>query len=227
MHATVSALPVLAAEGGGGGNDGHGLPIFPHTSELIFALIFMAILITLVAKFVVPKLEAAYQQRVEAIEGGMERAVEAQTKAEEALAQYQAQLAEARDEAARIREEAREQGAAIKAELREAGQAEADRITSAAHQQIEAERQQALVSLRSELGRLSTDLASRIVGESLHEETRQKGIVERFLAQLESGELRPEDREQSPVAAGAPAANSTPADGAAGGSSAYAPGQEA
>ena len=34
--------------------------------------------------------------------------------------------------------------------------------------------------------------ASRIVGESLHEETRQKGIVERFLTELESGEIRPE-----------------------------------
>jgi len=46
--------------------------------------------------------------------------------------------------------------------------------------------------LRSEVGRLSTDLASRIVGESLHEEARQKGIVDRFLAELESGDIRPE-----------------------------------
>ena len=50
----------------------------------------------------------------------------------------------------------------------------------------------ALVSLRSEVGRLSTDLASRIVGESLHDETRQKGIVDRFLAELEGGHIRPE-----------------------------------
>jgi F-type H+-transporting ATPase subunit b len=42
------------------------------------------------------------------------------------------------------------------------------------------------------VGRLSTDLASRIVGESLHEETRQKGIVDRFLAELEAGEIQPE-----------------------------------
>ena len=38
---------------------------------------------------------------------------------------------------------------------------------------------------------LSTDLASRIVGESLHDEARQKGIVERFLAELEAGEIAP------------------------------------
>ena len=70
--------------------------------------------------------------------------------------------------------------------------AEHDRIVESAHKQVEAERLQASQSLRSEVGRLSTDLASRIVGESLHEETRQKGIVERFLTELESGEIRPE-----------------------------------
>jgi F-type H+-transporting ATPase subunit b len=42
------------------------------------------------------------------------------------------------------------------------------------------------------VGRLSTTLASRIVGESLEDETRQRGIVERFLAELESGDIRPE-----------------------------------
>ena len=89
----------------------------------------------------------------------------------------------------------------IVAEMRSQAQAEASRITEAAQKQIEAERQQAVVSLRSEVGRLSTDLASRIVGESLQEETRQKGIVDRFLAELEAGEIQPEK-----VGAGAPAA---------------------
>ena len=55
--------------------------------------------------------------------------------------------------------------------------------------QIEAERQQAVVSLRGDVGRMSTELASRIVGESLEDETRQKNIVERFLAELESGDV--------------------------------------
>ena len=76
--------------------------------------------------------------------------------------------------------------------MRGQAQAEANRITESAHKQIEAERQQAVVSLRSEVGRISTDLASRIVGESLHDETRQKGIVDRFLAELESGDIRPQ-----------------------------------
>ncbi len=141
------------------------------------------------AKLVVPRLEQIYAERTAAIEGGMNKAEEAQAQAQEALEQYRAQLLESRDQASTIREEAKAQGSQIIAEMREQAAAEAARITETAHKQIEAERQQALVSLRGDVGRISTDLASRIVGESLHDETRQKGIVERFLAELESGDV--------------------------------------
>ena len=167
-------------------------PILPLMGELVFGLIVFAIFLWIIATKVVPNLEKAYAERTAAIEGGMQQAEEAQQQAQAALEQYQAQLTEARAEAARIREEAREQGASIVAEMRGHAQTEAGRITEAAHKQIEAERQQAIVQLRSEVGRLSTDLASRIVGESLHEEARRKGIVDRFLSELEAGEIRPE-----------------------------------
>ena len=52
--------------------------------------------------------------------------------------------------------------------------------------QIEAERQQAVTSLRAEVGALATSLAGRIVGESLDDEARQRRVVERFLADLET-----------------------------------------
>ncbi len=177
-------------------------PILPYPPELIFGFIAFLVIGWVVWKKVVPNLEKAYAERTEAIEGGMHQAEVAQQEAEAALKQYQDQLADARAEAARIREEAREQGAAIVAELRGQAQTEAARITDSAHKQIEAERQQAVVSLRSEVGRLSTDLAGRIVGESLEEETRQKGIVDRFLAELESGDVRPETVGASGPAAG-------------------------
>src|SRR5207253_1115478 len=48
-----------------------------------------------------------------------------------------------------------------------------------------AERQQALTALRTEVGTLATELASRIVGESLTDEARQSRMVDRFLDELE------------------------------------------
>jgi len=193
MHAVVGLAPAAGGgEGGGGGADGTALPILPHTGELVFGLLIFAAFFVFVLKYVVPRMERAYAERTEAIEGDMGRAERALAEAEDAKRRYEAQLADARTEAAHIREEAREQGAGIIAEMRSEAQAEAARITESAHKQIEAERQQAMTSLRSDIGRLSTDLASRIVGESLHDETRQSGIVERFLADLEAGDVRRE-----------------------------------
>jgi F-type H+-transporting ATPase subunit b len=167
-------------------------PILPHPAELIIGLIAFGILYWIIATKVMPRFEQVYAERTAAIEGGMKQAEQAQAEAAAALEQYRAQLAEARGEAGRIREEAREEGAQILAELRAQAQAEAQRITESAHTQIAAERQQAVVQLRSEVGTLATELASRVVGESLEDEARQRRTVERFLAELEAGEITPD-----------------------------------
>jgi F-type H+-transporting ATPase subunit b len=160
--------------------------ILPHMGELIFGLVVFAILYVVVARKVVPRLEQIFAERTAAIEGGIAKAEAAQAEATAALEAYQRQLSEARAEASKIREEARAEGAAIIAEMRGKAQEEATRIATAAQAQIQAERQSAVVQLRSEVGRLATDLASRIVGESLEDEARQRRVVERFLAELEA-----------------------------------------
>jgi F-type H+-transporting ATPase subunit b len=185
----VVLASVPAAEGVGWPE---ALPLLPHPAELIIGLIAFGILYWIFAKKVVPRMEAMYDERAAAIEGGMAQAEEAQAEARAALEQYNAQLAGARAEANEIRESAREQGASIVAEMRGQAQAEAARITESAKRQVEAERQQAVVQLRQEVGTLSTSLASKIVGESLEDEVRQKGIVDRFLAELEAGEVTPQ-----------------------------------
>ena len=70
-------------------------------------------------------------------------------------------------------------------EAKETAVAEAGRITAAAHSQIEAERQAAFVSLRSEVGTLAIDLAGNVVGETLSDDARATAVVDRFLADLE------------------------------------------
>ncbi|MFT4262967.1 MAG: F0F1 ATP synthase subunit B [Nocardioides sp.] len=163
-------------------------PLIPHVPEIILGFIVVAILVFAFAKFVIPNFEKAYAERTEAIEGGIAAAESKQAEADAKLAELEQQLADARHEAARIREEARAQGAEIVAELREQAQAEASRIVEHGKTQIEAERQQAITSLRAEVGSLATGLAGKIVGESLEDEARQSRIVERFLADLEGSE---------------------------------------
>jgi len=160
-------------------------PLIPNLTELIVGLITFGIIFVALWRVLLPRLSQTLAERTDKIEGGLQRAEEAQAEANETLAKYREQLAEARHEAARLREQAREQGAQIIAEMREQAQAEARRLVDAAHAQIEADRQQALQSLRTEVGGLAVDLAGRVVGESLTDEARQGRIVERFLDELD------------------------------------------
>ena len=160
-------------------------PVIPKLSEIIVGVIAFSILFILLKIKAVPMFEKAYAARTNAIQGGIERAEVAQREAEAALKAYTAQLSEARGEAQVIREEARVQGAAIIEDLRGKAQEEANRIVVAARASIEAERQQAIASLRHEVGSLATELASKIVGEALDDQVRQSGIVDRFLVDLE------------------------------------------
>ena len=160
-------------------------PLIPHTAELIVGAIAFTLLFLVLRKFVVPMFEKAFTARTEAIQGGIERAEKAQVEAQRALTQYTEQLSKAQSEAQNLREEARVQGAAIIEDLRAKAQEEAARITAAAHASIEAERQQAVTSLRNEVGALAVELASKIVGEALDDQARQSRIVDRFLEDLE------------------------------------------
>ncbi|HEV2370790.1 MAG TPA: F0F1 ATP synthase subunit B [Streptosporangiaceae bacterium] len=161
-------------------------PILPDPVELIIGAVAFFIVLGVLWKVLLPRIQKTLEERTDAIEGGLKRAEDAQEKANATLAEYQQQLQEARHEAARLRQQAQEDGAAIIAEMREQATAEARRLVEAAKAQIEADRAQALQSLRTEVGALAVELASRVVGESLAEEARQRRVVDRFLDELEA-----------------------------------------
>ncbi|WP_433463878.1 F0F1 ATP synthase subunit B [Spirillospora sp. CA-142024] len=173
----IRAASVLAAE--------ENNPLVPHPYELVVGIFSFAVVLIVLGKILVPRLQKTLEERTEAIEGGLVRAEEAQKEAQQVLDQYKAQQKAAAVEASNERRKAEEQGAQIIAQAKEQAQAEARRIVENAKAQIEAERQQALQSLRAEIGAMSVELAGRVVGESLEDSARQSRVVDRFLEELE------------------------------------------
>ncbi|GAA0996184.1 F0F1 ATP synthase subunit B [Subtercola frigoramans] len=165
-------------------------PILPETPDLVWGAVCFVVLLVFFWRAILPRMKKLLDERGEAIEGNIEKADVAQREAEAMLAQYTAQLADARVEAGSIRDQARTDGQRILAELKEQATAEAARIASNAQVQIEADRQAAVVSLRSEVGSLAIDLASGVIGESLTDDRRSAAIVDRFLADLEASETK-------------------------------------
>jgi F-type H+-transporting ATPase subunit b len=159
--------------------------LVPNGTFLVELAAF-AIMLFILGKWVVPPINRAMTARQDAIRQQFADLDQAKQEANQAEEEFKAQIADARHEAARIREDAREQGAQIIAEMREQAQAEASRIVEHAHTQIAAERQHAVSTLRAEVGTLATELAGRIVGESLEDDERSERVVDRFLADLET-----------------------------------------
>jgi F-type H+-transporting ATPase subunit b len=161
-------------------------PILPIWQEIVVGSIAFAVLCYVLMKFVFPRMETTFKARVDAIEGGIKRAEERQAEANALFEQYKIQLAEARTEAAHIREEARSEAEGIRNDVLAKAREESDRIIAAGKEQLNAERQTIVRDLRTEIGSLAVDLASKIVGESLADEARQRGTVERFLSDLDA-----------------------------------------
>ncbi|WP_449386536.1 F0F1 ATP synthase subunit B [Cellulomonas soli] len=183
--AALTAAVLTAAESGSEEVKGVRL-LLPESYDLFWSTVVLVVIAVAFYRFVLPKFQAVLDERTAKIEGGLAQAETAQAEAAAALAQYHQQLQDARTEAARIREDARVEGGQIVAELRAKANEDAARIAETAQRQIEAERQQAAVTLKADVGALATELASKIVGESLEDEARRSRVVERFLDDLEA-----------------------------------------
>ncbi|MDO5662608.1 MAG: F0F1 ATP synthase subunit B [Brachybacterium sp.] len=177
-------MQILAA-----GEDPQGYDLFlPPMFEIFWSAVFIAIFGLVFARYVLPRLNAVLDERRERIEGGIERAEQVQAEADRMKADQESRLAEARQEAAKIREKAREDAVRIVEEAKSAAAVESDRVLAAGRAQLAAERQSASTQLRSEVGTLASDLASKIVGESLSDDARSERVIDRFLADLEASQ---------------------------------------
>jgi F-type H+-transporting ATPase subunit b len=163
-------------------------PLLPAAPDLIWSSVIFVVLFIFFWRMILPRVQKMLDTRAELIEGGIKKAENAQAEAAAALEKYTEQLAEARAEAAKIRDQARQDGTKILNELKEQASADAARITVNAQATIEAERQSALVSLRSEVGSLAIDLASGVIGQSLSDDKNAANLVDQFLADLEKSE---------------------------------------
>lgn len=162
-------------------------PLLPAIYDIVWSIIPFALVLFLFWRIVLPRLQKTLDERSAAIEGGIAQAENAQAEAKAALDKYNAMLQEARAEAAEIRDKARAEGSQILAEMKSTAQGEADRIALAAKAQIEAERHQAVLSLRKEVGALALDLAAAVVQERLSEDAKAASVVDKLLADLDAG----------------------------------------
>ncbi|MBT1181718.1 F0F1 ATP synthase subunit B [Bifidobacterium sp. CP2] len=157
----------------------------PETYDIVWSLIILVIVAAFFYKYFLPKFQAVFDERAAKIEGGIAKAEQAQKDADEAKAKYEAQLSTARVEAAKIRDDARAEASHIIADARSRAESDAAQITANAQRSIESQQQQALVSLKGEVGTLATALAGKILGAKLQEKDVQSSMIDSMLDELD------------------------------------------
>lgn len=179
MTALVLAQELAQEEGG---NENF---LVPNGTFVVELAIFLIILFV-IWKYVVPPVKKAMTERQDMVRRQIEESRQTRERLEQADARYRELLAEARTEAAKIRDEARAEAGKIKAELREQAEREVAQIRQRGDEQLATQREQVLRQLRTELGELAVALAGRIVGESMADDARRRGTVDRFIEELEA-----------------------------------------
>lgn len=164
-----------------------GIMLFvPKMYDIVWSAIILVIVALFFYKFFLPKFQAVFDERAAKIEGGIAKAEQAQKDADVAKAKYEAQLSNARVEASKIRDDARTEASHIVADARSRAEADANQITASAQRAIASQQQQALVSLKGEVGALATALAGKILGSELQDEKVQSSMIDQMIDSMDS-----------------------------------------
>ena len=164
-----------------------GIMLFvPKMYDIVWSAIILVIVALFFYKFFLPKFQAVFDERAAKIEGGIAKAEQAQKDADAAKAKYEAQLSNARVEASKIRDDARNEASHIVADARSRAEADANQITASAQRAIASQQQQALVSLKGEVGALATALAGKILGSELQDEKVQSSMIDQMIDSMDS-----------------------------------------
>ncbi|SMO32143.1 F0F1 ATP synthase subunit B [Gracilimonas mengyeensis] len=162
---------------------GGGLLSF-NTGFAIWIAITMVVFIFLMAKFGVPPIMKALEEREHKIKESLESAEKAIARAEQISKDNEKALREAETKAQQIRKEAVEEAELIRTERINKAKEEAEQIIDQARTSIEQEKRQALTELRSEVAKLAVASASKILDSELDEKKNHK-LVDNFISDLQ------------------------------------------
>ncbi len=141
-------------------------------------LLVVIIILVLAAKFVLPPLNKALEDRQEKIRTSLAAADQARAEAAAAGDERQQLLTDARNQAREIVASAQATSDQIKAESGARGQAEYDRVVGAAAGEVTAIRQRAIDEASARIGEIVFDLVTKIVGREVDQNAHQDLVRE-------------------------------------------------
>jgi len=146
----------------------------------LWTIVLFVLFTVLMTKLGWGPLLKAIEEREKGIRGAVDGAQKAHTEAQALLAQHKELLREAGRERDDIIKAAMKDAEQLKADLSARAKAESDQMVQRARDQIEREKNQAILELRGQVADLAVQAASKIVQSSLTPDVQRK-LVDDFL----------------------------------------------
>jgi F-type H+-transporting ATPase subunit b len=172
---------LLAASNGSSNNF-----LLPNMTFFVELLAFIVIL-GLIAKYILPPIRRAMEQREQEIQNALDQAEQAKRERLAADEEYRAKLDEARQEARTVIERSNRMADQLREEARSKGQEEYDRVVARAEADIQRATERAREELRLQVADLVIAAAERVIGEEL-DPTRHRALIEEAIAGVGTGE---------------------------------------
>ena len=150
---------------------------------IIWTLISFFLLLALLRKMAYPQILKGLRKREETIQQQLEEARKTKQTAEELLQEYKRQLAEARTDAQKEINEGKALGENIRKEIIQKAQAESNQIVKRAQEEIELQKEKAILELQGKITDLSVMVASKIINKSLNPEDHRR-LVEEYVSKV-------------------------------------------
>lgn len=178
MTTGAAVMPAAAPEG---------IFLFiPHLADLVWGTVCFVVIAVVLIKYALPRFNTVLDERTRRIEEGLALADKAEEDQRSAELKAARLVEDARVEAARLREKAQGEAKQIIADARAEAAGESGRALNAARRQIQAERQAAQISLRTDVGLLASELAEKLIGEHLADAGLSSRVIDRFLDEFET-----------------------------------------
>jgi F-type H+-transporting ATPase subunit b len=151
---------------------------------MIWMSIAFLVVLFLLKKFAWGPILKAIQDREDHIEESLQMATNVKKEMQELQSSNEKLLQDARNERDAMLNDARATKDEIINEAKTAASEEANKMINSAREAIENEKMAALVTLKNEVGKLSLEIAEKVVREKLSEDKKQNELVAKLLEEV-------------------------------------------
>ena len=158
--------------------------IKPDFGLLFWTSIIFILFWVIIGKFGFRPIMEGLKKREKDIQASLDEAKRTREEMARMKAENEELLAQAREERAQILKEAKEAKDRLIAEAKDKAKEEAKKIVANAKEQIENQKMAAIVELKNQVGKLSLEIAEKVIRKQLEGDKQQEAFVEELVKDL-------------------------------------------